>query len=78
MAHDGFARSINPVHTMFDGDIIFSLSTGDIEADLTSIGSIGAEVMSDAIVNAIKNAKSAYGYMGYLDLPKILLWAVIY
>ncbi|KAA6393216.1 MAG: putative peptidase S58 family protein [Streblomastix strix] len=73
MAHDGFARSINPVHTMFDGDIIFSLSTGDIEADLTSIGSIGAEVMSDAIVNAIKNAKSAYGYMGYLDLPKILL-----
>nr|WP_246529675.1 P1 family peptidase [Microvirga zambiensis] len=28
MAHDGFARSINPVHTMSDGDTIFALSSG--------------------------------------------------
>ena len=28
MAHDGLARSINPVHTMSDGDIVFALATG--------------------------------------------------
>ena len=29
MAHDALARGIRPVHTMFDGDVVFTLSTGD-------------------------------------------------
>ena len=28
VAHDGLARAIRPVHSMFDGDTIFALSTG--------------------------------------------------
>lgn len=28
IAHDGLARAIRPVHTMFDGDTVFGLSTG--------------------------------------------------
>lgn len=32
IAHDGMARAIRPVHTMFDGDTVFSLATGDREA----------------------------------------------
>lgn len=53
MAHDGYARSINPVHTMFDGDTIFSLATNKIKADVNLVGALAAEVMSMAIANAI-------------------------
>lgn len=65
MAHDGFARTINPIHTMHDGDSIFTLSTGEIEGDVSAIGAIAAEVMSEAILAGVKAAKSAYGFPGY-------------
>ncbi|MDO5037418.1 MAG: P1 family peptidase [Tissierellia bacterium] len=53
MAHNGYARSIRPVHTMMDGDTIFALSCGDQKADLTYLGALAAQVMSRAIANAI-------------------------
>ncbi|MDO5047163.1 MAG: P1 family peptidase [Anaerococcus sp.] len=53
MGHDGFARAINPVHTMFDGDSIFGISTNKIKADVTIVGALGAKVMARAIANAI-------------------------
>ncbi|HZJ99987.1 MAG TPA: P1 family peptidase, partial [Tissierellaceae bacterium] len=34
MAHNGFARTINPVHTMVDGDTIFTMGTNEIKADI--------------------------------------------
>ena len=60
MAHDGFARTINPVHTMFDGDTIFALSTGtsDVKADTSAIGAIAAMVMEQAVLRAITYAAS--------------------
>jgi L-aminopeptidase/D-esterase-like protein len=68
MAHDGFARTINPIHTMWDGDTIFALSTGkakDVEADVTAIGAIAATVMADAVARAVVNADS----LNDLNLP---------
>ena len=62
LAHDGYARSIKPVHTSADGDSIYALSTGEISADLDLVGTLGAEVMSEAILRAVANAKDAYGY----------------
>ena len=53
MAHDGYARSINPVHTLFDGDTIFALATNKIEANINLVGALAAEAMSMAIANAI-------------------------
>lgn len=70
MAHDGFARVINPIHTMFDGDTIFCMATGEVESDPTIVGAIGAEVMSEAIINAVKSAESAYGIPGYDEINK--------
>lgn len=58
MTHDGYARSIDPVHTMFDGDTIFSLSTNEIEADINLVGTLAAHAMSRAIANAIYNLKN--------------------
>ncbi|RSL15022.1 L-aminopeptidase/D-esterase-like protein [Edaphobacter aggregans] len=58
MAHDGYARSVNPVHTMSDGDTIFSMSTGtaNVKADVSAIGAVAAVVMSRAIVRAVMQA----------------------
>lgn len=49
MAHDGLARAIRPVHTMFDGDTVFALSTGNLQADVTTIGSVAADLVARAI-----------------------------
>lgn len=71
MAHDGYARAINPVHTMGDGDTIFALSTGtaDLKADVSAIGAIAATVMSRAIVRAAMQATSLpdLGFPAYRD-----------
>lgn len=54
MAHDGMARVIRPSHTMFDGDTIFTLATGDhIGSSVNTIGILAAEVVSEAIVKAV-------------------------
>ncbi len=33
VANDGFARTIKPVHSLFDGDTVFCISTGNVEVD---------------------------------------------
>jgi L-aminopeptidase/D-esterase-like protein len=64
MAHDGFARTLRPAHTMLDGDVIFALSTGSKRADVSIIGAFAAEVMAQAILRAVKMAKAAGGLPG--------------
>ena len=62
MGHDGYARSIRPVHTSLDGDSIYAVSAGDVEADQEVVGTLAAEVISSAIIRAVENAGSAYGF----------------
>ena len=64
MAHDGYARSIRPVHTSADGDSIYAVSLGQIAADQDLVGTLAAEVMSEAVIRAVENAESAYGFPG--------------
>lgn len=59
MTQDGIARTIRPAHTMLDGDVIFALSTGTKKADVSILGAFAAEVMAQAIIKAVKTAKSA-------------------
>jgi len=68
MAHDGYARSIRPVHTSADGDSIYAVSLGNVQADQDLIGSLAAEVVSEAILRAVTQAESAYGYPAARDL----------
>ena len=69
MAHDGYARSINPVHTSADGDSIYAVSVGDVVADQDLVGALGAEVVSEAIIRAVYNSEGAYGLPAAADLP---------
>ena len=68
MAHDGYARSIRPVHTTVDGDSIYALSVGSVSADQDLVGALAAEVMSEAILRAVNSAESAYGFPAAGDL----------
>jgi len=61
IAHDGIARAVNPSHTMFDGDTIFALSTGEIPSHPTLVGAYAAEVVAKAIRNAVTHATSIGG-----------------
>ena len=67
MAHDGYARSINPVHTTADGDSIYAVSLGDIAADQDTVGTLAAEVVSEAIIRAVEKAEGAYGFPAAAD-----------
>jgi L-aminopeptidase/D-esterase-like protein len=64
MAQDGIARTVRPAHTMLDGDVIFALSTGKRKVDVSTIGAFAAEAMAEAILRAVKSAKSAGGVPG--------------
>ncbi len=70
MAHDGFARAINPTHTPGDGDTIFALATGthDGPASLMTVGALAADVMAEAIVRAVRAATSLPGLPAASDL----------
>lgn len=68
MAHNGFARSINPIHTMVDGDTIFTMATGEIKADISLIGTLAAEAMSKAIINGVFFAEGAHGLKAYKEI----------
>jgi L-aminopeptidase/D-esterase-like protein len=71
MAHDGLARTINPIHTAADGDTIFAAATGSASerGDVTTIGAVGAEVMARAVNRAVLMAWSIPGLPAYRDLP---------
>ncbi|MDI6860428.1 MAG: P1 family peptidase [Caldisericia bacterium] len=69
MAHDGIARAIKPVHTMIDGDIVFTVSTcKGKEIDLTTLGTYAAKVTEKSIIRAVKVSKSLGGIPSYEDL----------
>jgi L-aminopeptidase/D-esterase-like protein len=74
MAHDGIARAVYPAHTMFDGDVIFCLATGDREiegpAELSRIGAVAADVFARALIQGVLNATSAGGLKASCMRPK--------
>lgn len=67
MAQDGIAQAIRPAHTMFDGDTLFALATGQIPANVNSIGAFAAEVVAQAIRNAVSAATSLAGVRSLND-----------
>jgi len=61
VSHDGLARTINPVHTQFDGDTLFALGTGTAgkSASMLLLATLAAEVTARAVMCAIQAAKGA-------------------
>ena len=57
MTRNAYARCINPVGTMADGDSIYAASIGDVKADINVTGTLAAHVMERAIVKAVESAR---------------------
>ncbi len=72
MAQDGYARAINPVHTPYDGDTIFALSTGTFKerVSVLAVGAVAAVAVSRAVIRAVTQATGIPGFPAYSDLPK--------
>ena len=66
--HDGYARAIKPVHSSFDGDTIFVMSTCEVEGAFDSLAVMGTKLMEEAIVSGMKKAKSEYGFIAMEDI----------
>jgi putative pantetheine hydrolase len=82
IGHDGLARSVRPVHTLFDGDALFAVSTSEVQlphveegdpfgaplhaAALSAIYAAGADVVARAVVHALLAAEPATTTYGHL------------
>ena len=84
MAHDGMARAIRPAHTMFEGDTIFCISTGEKNLPKTSgsymdphalhlseLGHAAANCLSRAIIHGVISARSMAGMTAFDDLEDL-------
>jgi L-aminopeptidase/D-esterase-like protein len=70
MAHDGLARAIRPVHTMYDGDTIFALSAGSETADVNLVGALAAELVTEAVLAGVNAAEPLGGLPAARDLAR--------
>jgi len=70
LAQVGIARTIDPCHTMYDGDALFTLSLGEKEADINVLGIVAAEVVAESITRAILQAVTLAGVPAVRDLNK--------
>lgn len=57
MAISGMSRAISPVFTCYDGDILFAISLGEKEASVLTVGTLAAEAVRLAILDAVKQSK---------------------
>jgi L-aminopeptidase/D-esterase-like protein len=69
-AHDGLARTLDPVHTAFDGDTLFALSTGRTGNTLHPVvmAAAAAAVTATAVLRGIKAATS-FAYLAGEPIP---------
>ena len=70
VAHDGIARAVSPAHTVYDGDALFALATGELgeRAEPLQVGALAAEMVADAIVRAALAARGLPGLPAAADL----------
>lgn len=69
-AHDGYARTIFPVHTLGDGDVVFAMATGAVPSDPDRVSALAALAVARAVVNAVRAAESLGGLPASRDLTR--------
>ena len=68
MAADAYAHAITPTHTTNDGDTVFVMATGEVDAPVDVVGALATRALGRAIVDGARQAVSAYGYPAARDL----------
>ena len=70
MAQGGLIKTVTPVHTTLDGDLVFSVSLGRMAGDVNRVGVVGEFVVSEAIKRAVRKADSLGKVPAFKDLPR--------
>lgn len=65
--HNAIARTVYPAHSIYDGDTIFALCSGRVNASADSVGILAAHAAQDAIIDAIKSARTHGNYLSFED-----------
>jgi L-aminopeptidase/D-esterase-like protein len=68
MAHDGFARAVDPVHTPRDGDCVFTMATARMPGNVFQVGVAAADAVAASIRRAVRAAESLGGALSVTDL----------
>ncbi len=66
-AQDGLARAIRPSHTIWDGDVVFSLATGEVDAQQAEVEELAERVVAEAIRRGVRLAEGVPGIPGVGD-----------
>ncbi|HOV89326.1 MAG TPA: P1 family peptidase [Syntrophorhabdaceae bacterium] len=70
MAQAGLIKTISPVHTTFDGDLVFAISVGDRDADINNVGVLSDFVIAEAVKRAVKKADGFGIVPAFKDIRK--------
>jgi L-aminopeptidase/D-esterase-like protein len=70
MAQRGLVKTVAPVHTTFDGDLCFALSTGQVEGDVNRIGVLAELAVAEAITRAVKKADGFGKLPAFTDIAQ--------
>ncbi|MBP1714716.1 MAG: peptidase DmpA [Deltaproteobacteria bacterium] len=68
MAQSGFVRTISPVHSTVDGDLVFALSAGEKSEDVNTVGMMAEEALAAAVLRAVQAADGMGLLPAYRDL----------
>ena len=70
LGQNGLARAVRPAHSIYDGDTVFTLCTGEVSATLDAVGILASLAVEEAIIDAVKSADSLGGFPAFKDLYK--------
>ncbi|MCK5553574.1 MAG: P1 family peptidase [Deltaproteobacteria bacterium] len=70
LAHSGLAKTISPLHTTFDGDIIFALSLGKKEADVNTVGILAEVALIHAVTRSVQRADGLGAIPAFKDISR--------
>ena len=70
LGQNGIARTVRPAHTVYDGDTIFTMCTGEVSANLDAVGILACKAVEIAIIDAVKSAASFDIYPSAVDFNK--------
>ena len=68
---DAIAKTVHPAHSIYDGDTVFALCSGQTETSIDAVGILAEYAASAAIVDAVKSARSYKHYLAFREIEKM-------
>ena len=62
LGHTGIARAVSPAHTSLDGDALFALATGEVDASVDLVAELAAQAVADAVREGVRHARGMPGF----------------